>query len=547
MPTVPTYDNFQVAQAPMPGVQQRSLASPEMLGGSAANLKQAANATGEVADSLRKMEDQEDLYRIQEADAAYKERLFDWQQQAKEKYKGTNADQLLPDFDEWHAKTVDELNSGLSTDKQRSVFALQATKNKNLGRTSMGQFVLSEKAKNRTAAYQATARLEIDGAAMASTDTEVAVRKGNLLSNLDAFAASEGIPKDGPAYTDMRTSQLSSFHAARMKALLDGGTVGYEKASEYWKANRGEVQDAKTRESLEKIMETAADLYEGAGFIKREDIAKLDERDALTAAEDNFKDEPRKLAHARQAIREKFAEERRVREGDQKDAADAAYQIFANTKSLSSIPPSVFARMDGKDRLALERLAESEATGKKTKTDPNTYYDLREMASKRPDEFATLDLRRYFDRLDEADREKFINLQQEVKKGDRGPATWEQQKAQRHNEMGFGAGDKEKKGQFDRIADEAFQEETKRLGRKPTYEEGQKVLDRLMLQGDTNGWVPFGKRRWFQVQGSEDAAKFVPDIPEADRAEIAARFQRLRGRAPTDAELVNTYKTWKGL
>lgn len=544
MPRVPTYDEFQVRGQPMPAVQQRSVASPGMFSGAAETSAGLARATGEAADALRKMEDQEDLYRSQEADALYKERLFDFQQKAHENYKGVNADQALPDFDEWHKKTVDEIGQNLKNDRQRSVFALNSTKNYNLGRSSLGNFVLSEKAKNRTAAFEATTRLEIDGAALATTPVEVSVRKGNLLANIDAYAASEGIPKQGPVYESLVSRQLSAFHAARVKTLLDDSATGYKQAAEYWKANKDEVRDAQTREMLDKYMATAGEVYEGAAFVKREDIALLSEKDALTAADDAFKDHPKKLAHAKLAIRRKFTEERQVRDDAQRDAADQAYQIFADTKDLSRVPPSLLASMDREDRTALERLA---ATGGKAKTDPNTYYDLRTMAATRPEEFATVDLRRYFDRLDEADREKFINLQQDVKKGSKPPATWEQQKSQRHNEMGFKASDREKKGSFDRIADEAFEQTKKTLGREPTYEEGQKLLDRLMLQGDVNGWLPGGKRRYFQVLGTEESAKFVPDIPEADRTAVKERFQHLKGRLPTDAELVDAYRKWKGL
>lgn len=547
MPRVPTYDEFQVRQQPMPAVQQRSVASPGMFSGAAETSANLARGTGEAADALRKMEDQEDLYRSQEADALYKERLFEFQQKARENYKGVNADQALPDFDEWHKKTVDEVGQNLKNDRQRSVFALNSTKNYNLGRSSLGNFVLGEKAKNRSAAFEATTRLEIDGAALATTPVEVSVRKGNLLANIDAYAASEGIPKQGPVYESLVSRQLSAFHAARVKTLLDDSATGYEQAAEYWKANKGEVRDAQTREMLDKYMTTAGEIYEGASFVKREDISALSEKDALTAADDAFKDDPRKLSHAKLAIRQKFTQERQVRDAAQRDAADQAYQIFADTKDLSRVPPSLLASMDGKDRLSLERLAQLEATGSKAKTDPNTYYDLRTMAATRPEDFATVDLRRYFDRLDEADREKFINLQQDVKKGSKPPATWEQQKSQRHNEMGFGASDREKKGSFDRIADEAFEQAKKTLGREPTYEEGQKILDRLAIQGDVNEWLPGGKRRYFQVLGTEDAAKFVPNIPDADRAAVKDRFQYLKGRLPTDAELVDAYRKWKGL
>ena len=66
-------------------------------------------------------------------------------------------------------------------------------------------------------------------------------------------------------------------------------------------------------------------------------------------------------------------------------------------------------------------------------------------------------------------------------------------------------------------------------------------LDRLLIEGDVNGWVPFGGKRLYEVTGTPDAARFMPDVPKEDRQAIIDSWRRKRGTTPTEAQIAETY------
>jgi hypothetical protein len=82
--------------------------------------------------------------------------------------------------------------------------------------------------------------------------------------------------------------------------------------------------------------------------------------------------------------------------------------------------------------------------------------------------------------------------------------------------------------------------------RKANAEEVQKVIDKLLIAGDTNGWLPFGDKNYYEVKGTADEKSFVPSISTADRGAIVAKL-RSAGKPTDDKTVVEWYRRWKGM
>lgn len=405
MPRVPPYDEAQVREAPLSGGQQNPSATPELMGGAAAADQIAAGkAMLAASDAALQIQHQENLGKVQSADALYKEKLVDWKLQAKEKYQGDNADAMLPDFKEWHRQTVEEINKGFENDAQRATFEKVSGKNYNLSRAEFGTFVLGERAKSRKAAFEATTETEINLASVARTPEEVAERRGNLLKNIDAYAAANGIPQGGPVYQKLVDDRLTAFHAARIKNMVDGDYAG---AKAYYEANKSEIKGT-FRDDVAKWLKAGGEkaIMQRSGD---DAIARgLTESEALAEAREKYKD-PVERAAAEHGIVDRYGRDRQVREAQQRDAGDKAWKVYSQTGRLSSIPADVVAAMDGRDYESLKAHAEAKAKAgeKGIKTDIVTWAEVNDGIAAGSIK-TTQDVLRYASKLSTADVKHFV-------------------------------------------------------------------------------------------------------------------------------------------
>ncbi len=271
----------------------------------------------------------------------------------------------------------------------------------------------------------------------------------------------------------------------------------------------------------------------------------MSEADAIKKARKEYSGQQEEAAVL--AVKTRFNERAQAIAGAQTAAADTAWGILAKTKRLDAVPPDVLSKMDGKVRLALEKEAQQIASGAATKTDPNTYYDLQTMAVREPEKFQGEDLRQFFPKLDQADREHFIKMQRPDNLPD--AATLTQQLSNMHDQMGWGSGDKAKKGMFDKSVTFAIEEEQRKRGSKLSLKERQEVIDRMVIDGEvvSGKWYQaYPNKKLFEVFGTEDAKKFVPTIPDDDRKALVNRF-KAKGIKPSDEQIMQAYRRWKGL
>jgi hypothetical protein len=508
MPRVPTYNAPQVETRALPGVRQSSIASPSLLGAGAEQQIAAGQGllqagTG-IANAAVQAQERENIEKVQAADAAYKERLLEWKLSAANKYQGVNADAMLGDFQQWHDKQSKELDQGFGNDAQRHVFTGLARKNYNLARADFGQLVLSEKSKTQAAALDATLRNEINLAAIAGSDEEVAVRKRSIVANVNAFGAAKGW--DEATTIQKRGQALTKLHLNRVQNIVD---KDHEAAMAYFEANKGEIDGADQAE-VHKYIQAS---------VERKESKQL-------------RDEAR--LHASQARTERAA-------------ADQAWGILAKTGDLDAVPAAVIARMDGRARFSLLGEAKRLASGEFVATDWGTYTELRNMAANDPERFQRQDLRSYYDKLNPKEREGLLDLQGKTSKAPDEVATLSQQLTNAHRLLGLRDGMVEKKGQFDAAAFRAINAEQKRVGKDLSFDERQKVIDRLMLDGEIKGaWFGGTKNKNYQVQGTADADKWQPKIGKDERVRIEAALKR-NGEPVTEENINNLFRRRYGL
>lgn len=369
--------------------------------------------------------------------------------------------------------------------------------------------------------------------------------KQDGLRRLEFYAADTG---EDSSVTDLKKQLYTSkFHKQVIQARIDADPSS---AKAYYEANKEEIAGAE-RLNLEELVRTGEMKVKAQSFADAALNDGLTEVDAIRQARESFQGQDEEFVVAE--IKTRFGELSQARESDQRQAADEAYDVFSRTGRLSSIPASVLNRMDGKTRLALRKEAQSMAEGRAIKTDDNVYYSLHQEAINNPAAFAKRDLRQVFDKLSPSDRQEMIKLQGKVQQPDelKDLRTYDQQLTLRYRDLGWDNKDTKQKAQFERAANDAIVAEQVAKGKKLTFDEREKVLDRLLIQGGGT-WYSASKRL-FEVQGTEDEAAFVqglePDkktsvfvqkIPAAERVQIEQAL-RANGRPVTEQAILNLY------
>lgn len=227
-------------------------------------------------------------------------------------------------------------------------------------------------------------------------------------------------------------------------------------------------------------------------------------------------------------------------------------ELDANGGNVATMSPKTRAAITQYAPGKLDELmafAGKVATGTPIATDWNAYADLRAMASTNPQQFAKVNLQAHFTKLAPAQREQLIDLQTKASDPKSVPdiASLDAQLGNAHDLLKLGTSDQEKKGKFDSAVTTQLAAAQAEKGSKLTYDERQKVIDRMMVPGDVPGaWFGTTTKKLYEVTGTEAASKFSPTPPPAEKEKIEAAFKRA-GRAYTDADVTRLYRQKVGL
>jgi hypothetical protein len=546
MPRVPTYDNLTVADRPLSGARQESIASPGLLGGGNDALIQTGRALQGVGNEAAKiagqMQDTQNADMLFRAETTLKNEYLGFENTVRER-RGQSAWGATDEARQWWDKKARETMDGLENDAQRKLFMRSASRLREQSLTSISHHEADQRRASLTESAQASIVGSINlAASQVGTPTEMEAISGartEVVKRLQVLQQLQGW--DAETYKAKEAEQLTKLHLQVIQNKVDKDPKG---ARDYFALNRAEINGT-ALDGVEKLLKTGGLKVTAQTFADEVDRTGLTEADAIKAAREKFEGEEE--AAVVTEIKTRFSERTQARERMQRDAADEAFGIYARTGSLNAIPSTLLAKMDGKTLLALRKDARDAAEGKAPKTDWDRYYLLRNEALTNPEQFARRDLRAEFPHLGKAERESLIDLQTKKPADLKEVATLENQLGNAHNLMGWGGSNNaEKRGMFDTAVQQAVLAEEKATGKKLGYEGRQKIIDRLLIEGDTNGWLPMGNKRLFEVQGTEAEGRFAPVVPDAERSKITAALKRA-GKPVSETEIVRLFKQKHGL
>ena len=548
MPRVPTYDNFQVDPTNLPNVQLRPAGArfDAPLTGEQATLpgrqlQQFGQGMTQVGAGVAKVvqEEFEQANQVRVNDAvsqAVKARLeltFN-PQEGFVNLKGENAlkrpgdKSLDQEYGEKFQSRVDAIAKGLGNDAQRLKFKQQVDQISLQFQSSLNQHIARE-----FNTYQDS----VDDGTIRTGQEQMALAWGNpaaIKQAQDAVRAAV-VNKTGRYGLSGKSAEaalveaLSPGHAAVISAAVDAGSIEY--ARQYLKDNTTELTP-QARLQLTKAVDVG-DFEKRTQDAAGDLWAKFngDIKGALAEARTRFagKDEDAIVTRLKTLDAEKEALTKR----SQAQAQDTAWDIFNRTGSLAKIPATVQAAMDPQHWAALKNTARVQAEGQTVKTDPNIYYALT-LASATDPNFKGEDLRKYADKLSPTDFKHFVDLQGKANKPGEGEqiATVTQQKDSIVKALELKGSDV---GLFHQAADRALVAEQARLGRAPTFEERQRILDRLVLEGTTPGVIWNSSTRAFKAQA--EGKPFTPVWNDAQKRNATAALQRQGVKNPTPQQV----------
>jgi hypothetical protein len=208
----------------------------------------------------------------------------------------------------------------------------------------------------------------------------------------------------------------------------------------------------------------------------------------------------------------------------------------ANALIGQGVTPDQFPRTLRSNPAVVEKMptlwtaAQAMRKGPPAETDWGVYEDLRALKSENPKAFAAVPLITLRDKLGDAEFKEVGKWQEEAGKGkDFGAGTLDQQMGDMFDQLGIK--DKTARGRLSRQIALAVDDFGEQSGKKPTFDDRQKIVDRLALDVARNGFWGESKTGLAKIRDISDVPKgfvqaFRAKAPGApDQAVLDAFFQ----------------------
>ena len=541
MPKVPVYDSFQVGQTAQPNVQIDTPRVSDAAGQQAQQMGSSmVNAGGQMNRLALDAIDQANQVRVNDAVNKAVQTRMKLTYAPGEGYvhlKGNDAlarpdgKPLDQEYLEKYEQQISSIGQSLGNDAQRRAFQMRASDLMTQFRGSLTQHVAKEYGDYQVGVQEGTVKTNVQQMALGWGDPNT------IKSSQDAIRAAVAeqgriMGWSGVQAQAATVNALSPGNLAVIQGAVDGGKLDY--AREYLKQNT-EFLTPEARLHVTKMLDVGD--FEKRTQEKADQIYGQFGGDMTAALSEvrktmSGKDEDAVVTRLKTLDGERVA----LRERNQKDAADKAWRIYADTGGLGRIPPSLLAAMDGRDVEALKRTARVNAEGREVKTDPSIYYVLT-VASASDPKFKDEDLRRYRDKLSPGDFKHFVDLQGKAMKGEdvAQVATATQQKETMVKTLGL---EKQEAGLFHQEADKALFAAQSAKGRTLDQTERQKVLDDLVLMGETPSKY-WGTNTVRNYEARSEGKPFTPTYTDKD-ARLALQARGIKN--PTQEQIDMTLK-----
>jgi len=258
-----------------------------------------------------------------------------------------NGKTLADDYMERFTGLGAEIEGGLVNDRQRQRFREKLAQSALQFRAGLQRHETAQINEYAKTVTNATVTLETEAALKSWDDPKVvAASITNITEALQAQGLREGVPAD--ALKVLIADRVSKLQTGVIIMAADAGNLDY--ARERFEQVKDQL-DADDRLRVKKVVDEgdfevrtqtgAEQMWKRAGG----DVVK-----ALELAREKFKGKEEDAVVQR--IKALDSERVTLRERAQKDAADEGWRLVASGKP---IPPSLYARMDGRDVAALRR------------------------------------------------------------------------------------------------------------------------------------------------------------------------------------------------
>jgi hypothetical protein len=527
MPTVPRYDGPQVRDA---GPAQPYARTPD----TGANLRAVAGGLNQLSQTVDAIVQRDEEIATSKADAAITGGWLAKDAELRKQYQGANVDQYQAEAQKWWKDAANAYGKELS-EQGKATLGRVLTRRQAVALGGVAQHVNSEKERTADQAAQANIETSIQFGVTSGDLAGAAARVRQLTAEVGArkgWTTEQVLAEQGKS--------LSMLHLAQLSKLAEFNATA---AQAYYDANKAEVGFAQ-QPRVEQILKGATDSQFAVQFAASVAAKPLAEQ--ITAAAE-IKD-PERREKAITQIKTNHGLVLAAKQEQERQFSDQAWQLVGQGKR---VPEAILAGMDGRERVQLQdhlrqRAEHLAALGNKpVPTNPNTHAMLWEMLVRNPERFKDERLQAYSTKISQTDLEQLYAKQRELldPKQSADGVTWLRRIDDRWNMLGIEKDDK-KKGTFSEAANREREAFKQRTGKYPTPDEETKLLDRLMLPGQSS-W--FNDNAKTYAESVVTGRKFVPEISSADRAELVKRFKARGVSAPTDDQIAQAFKAWKGL
>ena len=526
---VPSYESPRLQRADLSGGENKSRAVPLETGTTAGLLAEAANSASEIGDRIQKRRDLDEAFRVET------QVLSDYsafEQNLRKTRRGASAIGVVDEVDKWWSK-LDQTYGKDVTPRVKELTMKSLARARAQALEATGRYQLAEEDRAQVESFNAVNGQEIQRAITDGSPEVIAGAKGKIDAAVRVFGATRGWGAEQVAAETQKWNNV--LHTQAVNALVDKSP---EQAKAYFEANRAEIDSgnhARISGMIDKAVTERKAVDNAAAW------ATMPFEDAIKKAGEIADPDERKLTIA--AVRELQADKNVANALREKEASDKVWQAVASGAPLRALPKALLEQMGGKERVqvnahyeAERKRREAEAKGVSVKTDMALYEQLMGLP---PDEFKKVQFSTFADRISRGDMEQLINRKAALKdpKAANEVASTEQQMGGYINSMGL---KDEKKGMFTKAAYDEFNQFRSANKREPTYDERQKILDRLSMAND-GGWFGAAKS-YYQATTLEEKNKFVNDtVPEADRKAIIEEIKK-RGRPVTVQAILDMYR-----
>lgn len=555
MPKVPTLGPQIVQSQSLPNVQVNPNAASGFrdVANSASKITDALSRTGQLAAQYvgneRKKADQVKAMQAESELLKSKNDLFYNDKDGYYKQKGQGALESMGDYEERYQKKVSEIESTLTSDRQREMFRNKALAVGVEVNGSLQKHAFSEGQKyDEQQSKSYLENLKTDAVLNYSTPGKVGANLVEMEAKINEYADRNGL--DEESKTALLRDTKSKTHSEIMNRMVNEGDE--KLASSYFNTVKGDLSsDDLVR--IEKVLEEGkirgeAQSYEDQIFSKHGGSMSQAMAEARKIDEPKLRDEVTSRLKSRFALAD--AEKRDRVENLHRSATD----IIEAQGSVDAIPREQWAQFSLSERSALRSYAATKNKGAEPETKWEVYYDLQQLAANpsTKEQFKDLNLLEKRNDLSDAEFKELTKLQAGLRKGAKGAEnelngvrTNKQIVDDSLRQAGFDLkNDTDEVVLFRRSVDEEVRQWQDNNKKKINSKELQGIVDNLMIQGKTkDGFFGFfqGEKRLFELKGDEDKFEFeAENIPKSEKEKIVDTLKR-RGLPVTADNVARLY------